>query len=105
MIYRKPKTQPESVGAARLRRYMEARGWFLKKLHGNKFQSGMPDYVAFHATYKMRWIENKTLEGRLKPSQVRCFTEMAEKGEKIYVCFDEVDYDKLFGPDNWRDFR
>lgn len=84
---------------------MEARGWKLIKLHGNKYQTGMPDFYAKHLLHGYRWIETKVLRGKLRNSQKRMFAELAAYGEKFYVLFDEVDYDKLFGPDNWRDFR
>ena len=106
MNFKKPRKKPEAGGAVRLRTYMEARGWYLKKLHGNKYQEGMPDYVAFHSKHGMRWIENKTLTGRLTPSQKKVFVEMAIRGEKIFILFDETDYDRLFAEyDNWRDYR
>ncbi len=99
------RTKPEAVGAGRLRRHMEARQWLIKKLHGGKYQSGLPDLLCLHAQFGLRWIETKAPSGKLRRSQRDFFADMAVHGEKIWVMFDETDYHKLFDRlDNWRDY-
>lgn len=107
MDYKQPrknvKTGPEAAGAMRLRRYMLARGWYSKKLHGGKYQSGLPDNVYMHSLHGLKWIETKAPGEWLRPSQVKCFGEFEKYGQQVYVLEDEQDYPKLFKTTgNWR---
>ena len=101
MDYKKPRTQPESLAARRLVAYMRARYWYVGKIGGSKYNVGWPDYYAFHRMHGHRWIETKTPNGKLKPSQIRRFRQMTEAGDKVYVLTDETHYARLFGPPNW----
>lgn len=109
MNYKKPRatvrTGPESHGAQRLRRYMLARGWFLKKLHGGKYQAGLPDFVAMHSVHGLRWIETKAKGGKLRASQSHTFSLFEKHGQQVYVLKDETEYSILFKPKgNWKEY-
>lgn len=56
-----------------LRIYMEHMGWHMVKTHGNKFQSGLPDYYATHQKYSPRWIEVKVHGRPLTAAQLKLF--------------------------------
>ena len=84
---------------------MEARGWYIIKLHGGKYQSGLPDLFAMHPEYGTRWIETKTPSGKLRASQVKKFYLMSRAKVKIFVLEDETHYRRLFEEnDNWTDY-
>lgn len=97
-------TGPEAQGSKNLKKFMEARGWKLMKLHGGKYQSGWPDYVAMHLVHGMRWIEMKAPGGKLRPSQVQKFNTMTKYGQEVYVLRDEKDYHVLNGKGNWLEY-
>ena len=107
MDYKQPhknvRTGPEATGAMRLKRFMIAKGWSLKKLHGGKYQEGLPDYVCMHSLHGLKWIEMKAPGGKLRQSQIKCFGEFEKYGQQVYVLEDEQDYPKLFKTTgNWR---
>lgn len=105
MNIKKPRGRPEDKAAGRLRRYMENKGWMVKKLHGGKYQSGLPDLVAFHAIHGLRWIETKNIGGKLRVSQRELFADMALHGQKVFILHDQTDYAILFSKhDNWRSY-
>lgn len=100
----KPKTRPEDIIVKRIKDYLMQRSWYVKKLHGNIYQSGMPDLFTAHKMYGSRWIEVKTPTGRLESSQVENFHLMAAAGVGVWVLTDINDaiYDQLrFKPANW----
>lgn len=96
------RSGPEAKGSARLQLYMRGRGWFVKKLHGGKYQSGLPDLIAMHSIHTLRWIETKAPGEKLRHSQISMFKMFNRYGQKVYVLEDEKDYWKLFDKkDNW----
>jgi len=98
------RTGPEAHGAKRLRIKMTAIGWHLEKLHGNKYQSGLPDYVAMHIRFGLVWIETKAPGGKLSQRQHQKFAVLEEKGQKIFVLENETHYGRLFTTPNWRQY-
>lgn len=102
MIYKHPRKQPEAAAALRLTRLMRFKGWGVWKHGAGKYVAGWPDYYSVHPEYGHRWFETKVPTGKLRPSQVTRFTEMAKYGESIWVLRDERDYMLLFGLANWR---
>lgn len=98
MRYKKPQTrlQTETKASNTLRKFMEARGWYLVKLHGNVYQSGMPDLYCGHILHGYRWIEMKAPGGKLRPSQMTRFAELREVGIEVYVLESYHHYDRLF---------
>jgi len=96
------RSGPEAKGASRLILYMRTKGWWCKKLHGGKYQSGLPDLVAMHPIYGIKWIETKADGGKLRSSQITMFKMFNQYGQKVFVLESEKDYWKLFEKkDNW----
>jgi hypothetical protein len=96
------RKQPEKEGAKRLVELMIRDGWWIRKLHGNVFQSGLPDYVAAHRIYGMCFIETKAPGGFLSETQRYEFMRWHKVGVKIFVVHDEKDYDIIkAGRANW----
>lgn len=83
--------QPEAILGNQIKKYLEVRGWKLIKLHGNQFQSGLPDYVALYPGGKIKWIEIKTPTGRLSSRQIEKFSLLEKMGQQIYIltCLEE----------------
>lgn len=99
------RTGPEAKGLQRLCLYLRARGWYIKKLHGGKYQSGLPDLLALHSVHGLRWIEMKAPNGKLRVSQINEFCKMEKHGQQIHVLEDESHYERLFKPGNWRSYQ
>lgn len=65
---------------------LKARNWFVKNMHGGKFQSGVPDLYATHSTYGQRWIEVKhPIRGRFTNAQIVEFPKFCAFGAGIWV--------------------
>jgi hypothetical protein len=100
-----PRKRLEKKGSDRLRKEMAARGWFTVKIPGGTFLSGFPDIFAAHPTHGIKLIETKKGKGgKLSDSQVAMFNKLDRAGVKIYIMYDERDYDKLFNKPNWKMF-
>jgi hypothetical protein len=89
--------------------FLEARGWFVKILHGSAYQEGFPDLYCTHRIYGPRWIEVKlpNMDGsRWTKAQTIEFPKLSANGTKIWVLVaaTESEYKKLFGPDNWFEY-
>jgi hypothetical protein len=100
----KSKLGPEAIIEKKATYNLRARGWFVKKCHGNEFQSGFPDNFACHRMYGSRWIEFKCPTGsRLEESQVKTFERFGEKKVGVWVLtsFENNELDKLLKPYNW----
>lgn len=98
------RTGPEAKGALRIRRYLEARGWLVIKLHGGKYQSGLPDFFIIHIVHGLKWMETKAKGEKLRRSQLGMFGLLDKFGQEVFVLTDEQDYPKLFNKPNWREF-
>lgn len=107
MNFKKPiiRSQPEQKGARGLRKYMETRGWITIKLHGNKYQIGLPDLLCMHSLYGIKFIETKAPGGKLRMSQHKMFATFASHGVEVYVCEDYTHYYRIFSKlGNWRNY-
>ena len=81
--------------------------WFVKKIHGNAYQSGLPDLFAAHASYGQRWIEIKYIENySFTKAQQQDFPKLMAAGVGIWILTsDEVsELAKLFKPPNWQEY-
>jgi hypothetical protein len=77
--------------------------WFVKVLHGNAHQSGMPDLFACHKTFGQRFIEVKNpVAFSFTNAQLIDFPVMVANGGYIWILTDDSDeeYKKLFKPCN-----
>ncbi len=97
---------PESIIQHQIIAMLQRKNWYVKVLHGNKFQSGMPDLLAGHKGHGPRFIEVKDPRRRGEPfekSQLENFPKMSANGMPIYVLTGalEKDYRILMGPENW----
>lgn len=88
-------------------RFLQARGWHIERIIGNALQHGLPDLYAGHPSFGQRWVEVKN-ESRydFTRAQKHKFPILDHFGIGIWVLVAATDteYDKLFGPPNWRDY-
>lgn len=87
--------------------FLEPREWLVEITHGNKYQHGIPDLFCNHLRYGYRWIECKRpTQYAFTKSQKIKFPVWEKHGVGIWilVAATEDEYDKLFGPPNWRDY-
>lgn len=91
-------------------RFMEARGWYMKRMIGNTLQSGVPDYLAMHPRNGLRWIDYKNPDSyEFTPAQIIEWPiwERNNVGIWIKTAATQEQYDLLFTRlplGNWRDF-
>lgn len=101
------KHGPEYHIQSDLIEYLSDRGWLVERMIGNAYQSGIPDLYCFHPTWLSRWIDVK-VEGRYSfTRQQRIKWPRWEKfgvGIWILTGADQSQYDRLFGPPNWRNY-
>ena len=82
------KKQNESKIVNSIMDMLSVRGWFCIKIHGNKYQKGLPDIYAAHSSLKTRWIEVKdpTRTGDVfTPAQHAMFPLMMKHGAPVWV--------------------
>lgn len=90
------KNHYERDGQTRLRNKLEADNWYVRKLHGSKFQANLPDLICFHSVHGVIFIECKIPGAKLTPGQMFEFHRMHKFGAKIFVLHDEKDFGLLF---------
>jgi hypothetical protein len=81
--------------------------WWVKKTHGNAWQSGFPDLFAANRRYGVRWIETKRPDYQsFTEAQLRDFPLMSNNGAPIWVLTGEDDWEinKLFRHQNWHHY-
>lgn len=101
------KHGPEYFIQQELIAYLEARGWLVERMIGNAFQTGIPDLYCHHPKWGERWIDVKNA-GRYSftKAQKRKWPQWEKAGVGIWIltAANQVSYDKLFGPPNWRQY-
>jgi hypothetical protein len=88
-------------------RYMALRGWKSHIMHGNAFQSGIPDLYCIHPKYGTRWIDAKNSEQYTFTSAQKITWpewEALGVGVWILVAGTEEEYAKLFKKPNFMDY-
>lgn len=80
---------------------LRLKGWYVKRMPGGMFLSGVPDLYATHKVYGARWVEVKrpNMEGsRFTAAQVKEFPKLISHGAGVWVltAATEVEYRKLF---------
>lgn len=103
LVTRNYSKGPEAKIQDALIDYLKVRDWFVKVLHGNMYQSGMPDLYAINRKYGRRFIEVKNPKKfKFTPAQWADFVRMVAEGERIWVLTAATDeeYEKLFQPPN-----
>lgn len=94
---------PEAKIQREIIKFLRERGWFVKVMHGNMYQSGFPDLYAIKKIYGRRLIEVKYAKKfKFTPAQWCDFPRMVSEGERIWVltAATEKEYKKLFDPPN-----
>ena len=94
----------EQEGQSRLVKELTKRGWYCIKLHGNKYQSGLPDLMCINKYHGIIFIECKKPGGVLSDVQIAVFNKMSKHGAKIWILHDEHDLDCLYKNPNWQSF-
>jgi len=95
---------PEAKIQEEIINFLKLRDWFVRVIHGNTFQSGLPDLWAAHRQYGQRWIEVKNPKKyAFTGAQLETFPRMIAAGVNVYVLVEasEDEYKKLFGPSNY----
>lgn len=99
--------KPEEKIRAAIIDYVEARGWHAEIMHGNAFQVGIPDLYLYHRKWGARWVDAK-VPGKYTFTKAQKIKwpkwERAGIGIWILVAGTQEEYDKLFGPPNWRNY-
>jgi len=101
--------RPEAKIQKALVEFLTVRGWYVMETHGNLYSRGWPDVYATHSKYGLRWIEVKLpkMKGsKFTPSQMEIFPKLRANGTRIWVltAASEQEYQKLFKPDNIREY-
>lgn len=103
------RNQPELKLRNKIREKLILEGWYVKIIHGNAYQSGLPDLYATHSRYGMRWIEVKlpNMKGsKFTPTQEIEFPKLSANGTPIYILTSDSDEEirKLNGRQNWMQY-
>ena len=105
MLPLKLRENPEAEIQKDIIKMLRLRGWYVKTLHGGKFQSGMPDLFASHKLYRIRLIEVKLPEmkgSRFTAAQLDVFPKLILNGAAFWIltAATETEYQKLFDEPN-----
>ena len=113
---------PEAKIQEAIIKFLEDRKWFVKRMHGNMYQHGIPDLYACRRKFHygvpkegiyysneplVRWIEVKCAEKyKFTAAQLKDFPRFMQEGVGIWVltAATEIEYAKLFKPPNWYQF-
>ncbi len=104
----KAKHGPEWHIQKRLVEYLERRGWLVEVMHGNAFQQGIPDLWLWNQRLKLaRWVDVKYAKKYTftKAQRIKWPT-WDSRGIGIWILTEanQTEYDKLFGPPNWKTY-
>ena len=97
------KHGPEWKIQQKVIKYLEDRNWYVRILHGNVFQAGLTDLVAFHKRFGIRFIEIKNPKSyHFTASQLKEFPKIVAHGTPVYIlcAANDENYQRLFGPGN-----
>ena len=104
------RDNPEARIQAEIIKMLRNKGWYVTNIHGNMFQSGLPDLYATHSRYGARWIEVKlpNMKGsKFTAAQLDCFPKLEANGTPIWImtAATESEYQKLFAASNFFAYR
>jgi hypothetical protein len=103
----KKKHGPEFKIQKDIIKFLEARGWFVQRMVGNLYQSGIADLYVAHLRYGPRWLEVKYAKRyKFTNAQLQKFPMFEAVGVGIWVltAATDLEYKKLFLPPNWREY-
>lgn len=100
---------PEEIIQEAIENMLRIRGWYVMRMMGNAYQSGVPDDFACHKLYRQRWIEVKlpNMRGsKFTKRQLEVFPELCKHGSGVWIltAATETEYQKLFQPPNWHKY-
>lgn len=98
---------PEWKIQQKLIEFLRIRGWLVKPLIGNKFQTGMPDLFCWHRKHGLRLIDVKNpARYTFTRAQRHDWPQFAEHGLGVWIltAATQEQYDLLFAPANWQQF-
>jgi len=87
--------------------YLSVREWCVEVTNGNIYQVGFPDLYLAHAKYGTRWVDVKNPERyTFTPAQRIKWPLWDSFGVGIWIltAANKDEYDKLFGPPNWKSY-
>lgn len=101
--------RPEDKIRDNIKKFLEGLGWYVKIIHGGKYQDGLPDLYCTHRKYGIRWVEVKLpgMKGSsFTKSQKVTFPKLSDNGTPIWVLTapTETEYAKLFKQENWFEY-
>lgn len=102
------RERPEEKVRDAIRDRLKGHGWQSHIMHGNRFQSGIPDLYTIHPRNGTRWIDAK-VEGRYNFTKAQKLVWPLwhfEFNVGIWILTDgsEKQYQRLFKPPNWLDY-
>jgi len=101
------KHGPEWHIQKKLVQYLKDREWVVEVMHGNAFQQGIPDLWIFNRKWGARWVDTKnpTKYSFTKAQKLKWpYWDSMGIGIWILTAATQEEFDKLFGPPNWRDY-
>lgn len=101
------KHGPEYVIQTNFINYLRTRGWLVERMIGNQLQKGIPDLYCHHLKFGGRWVDLKNpRDYEFTQAQKVKWPVWERHGVGIWIItgWQDEDYDKLFGPPNWRDY-
>ena len=114
MPVKKPRfrSSPEARVQADVIKFLEIRGWLVERMHGNAFQSGIPDLYCFNPSLGgseglHRWVDLK-VKGQHRYTKAQCqkWPLWESIGLGVWIMMGATDewYAKLFQLPNFRDY-
>jgi hypothetical protein len=104
------KKPPEAIGPeADIQRAvieaLEKDGWFVKVIHCDMYQVGLPDILACKRGEGIRWVEIKNPKHyRFTAGQFETFPRLAAEGVGVWILTSSDQLELLNGPANWWEF-
>lgn len=95
---------PEAAIQEAIIKKLRYREWHVEVIHGNAYQSGLPDLYATHSRWGGKWIEVKNPESyKFTPAQLETFPKLCANGSPVYVLISDhnLELEKILGASNW----
>lgn len=97
---------PEAIVQASIVAMLRRKGWYVVRVVGNAYQSGLPDLFACHRVFGMRWIEVKLpgMKGsKFTKAQLEVFPKLNSNGAGVWILTGDTqsEYEKLKRRPNW----
>ena len=100
----KGKHGPEYKIQQDIIKYLEDRGWLTRVVSGGLYNVGLPDIIACHKIYGIKFIEVKTPVKNVTftKAQWHWYPKYNQNGAPVYVLTgaDHENYMRLFDPSN-----